>query len=263
MRTARMSLVVGGVAILPLALASCRPEAPASTAPVTAPNETAHGSADPYVHGEPSPDGIGKFYMGREIAQVMSHWGASWLDRPERALEERTDLLLTMLDLEDDDVVADIGAGSGTLTLPIARLVPRGRVLAVDIQPEMLEFVAARAAEAGLANVETVLGTVDDARLPAGSVDVVVLVDAYHEFSHPKEMLDSIRRALKPDGRVVQVEFRANDPSVPIKPLHTMTEDQARREFAASGLVWISTASELPRQHVLTYGLSGPRDSER
>lgn len=210
-------------------------------------------NVDPYTYAAPSRDGIGKFYFGREIAQVMGHQAADWLDRPERSEEERTDLLLDLLELAPDAVVADIGAGSGTLTFPIAARVPRGRVVAVDIQPEMLALITERAESQHTANVEPLLGAIDDTRLPADSVDAVLLVDAYHEFSHPKEMLDSIVRGLRPGGRVYQVEYRANDPAVPIKPLHTMTVEQARRELEAAGLAWRATIESLPRQHVIVF----------
>ncbi len=206
-----------------------------------------------YDLAEASADGIGKFYMGREIAQVMGHQAAAWLDRPERVDEERTDLLVQLLELNDTAVVADIGAGTGALSFPIAQRIPNGRVYAVDIQPEMLDLLRERAASMHVTNVEPVLGAIDDTRLPADSVDLVLLVDAYHEFSHPREMLDSIRRALHVGGRFVLVEYRANDPAVPIKPLHTMTEEQARREVEASGLRWERTDPSLPRQRVMTF----------
>ncbi len=224
-----------------------------SAAVATTPAAKAAPSAEPYVFAPASPDGIGKFYFGREIAQVMGHEAADWLDRSERTQEERTDLLIDLLDLAPDAVVADIGAGSGTLTFPIARHLPRGRVVAVDIQPEMLTLIADRADAANIENIELILGAIDDARLAPSSVDLVLFVDAYHEFSHPKEMLESIVRGLRPGGRVVQVEYRANDPEVPIKPLHTMTEAQSRRELEAAGLRWIRTRGDLPRQHVLIF----------
>ena len=226
-------------------------------APVPAP--TAAGPAarpargDPYTVGPASPDGIGRFYHGREIAQVMGHEGAPWLDRPERSSEERTDLLIDLLDLAPDAAVADIGAGSGTLTFPIAARVPRGRVYAVDIQPEMLALIEARAAREELGNVVTVLGAIDDTNLPPGAIDLILLVDSYHEFSHPDEMLRSMLAALKPGGRLVQVEYRGEDPAVPIKPLHKMTEAQARLEVEAAGFRWRATLGDLPRQHVLVF----------
>ena len=206
-----------------------------------------------YTSCQPSPDGIGKVYMGREISQVMGHLGAQWLERPERQQEERTDLLIQMLELNPDDVVADIGAGSGYFTIPIAKKVPKGKVLAVDIQPEMLEILKQRAADTNIENISPVLGTITNPNLPESSVDLVLMVDAYHEFSHPREMMDAMITGLEPGGRVVLVEFRAEDPTVMIKPLHKMTEKQVRREMEAVGLKWITTKSDLPRQHVLIF----------
>ena len=210
-------------------------------------------NASPYVEGPASPGGIGRFYMGREISHVMGHRGAAWLERPAREREERTDLLLESLPLASSSVVADVGAGTGYFTLPIAKRVPRGRVLAVDLQPEMLALVEAAAKEAGLDNVETVRATETDPRIPAGSVDLVLIVDAYHEFSHPLEVMQGIVAGLRPGGRVVLVEYRAEDPRVPIKRLHKMTEAQARREMVAIGLRWRETLDVLPRQHILIF----------
>lgn len=201
-----------------------------------------------------SPDGIGKVYMGREIAQVMGHQGAAWLERPEREREERPAKLIELMDLRPTDVVADIGAGTGYFTFRIAPKVARGKVLAVDIQQEMLELLAAAARQRGVKNVEPVLGTVDDPGLPESAVDIVLLVDAYHEFDHPREMMEGIVRALRPGGRVVLVEYRGEDPRVPIKPLHKMTEAQAIKEMGAVGLKHIKTHGDLPRQHVMIFG---------
>ncbi len=200
-----------------------------------------------------SLDGTGKFYMGREIAQVMGHTGAEWLERPEREREERTDVLLGALSLQKDDVVADIGAGSGYFTFRMAPLVPQGKVLAVDIQPEMLELMNQQKKEAGIANVETVLGDITTPKLPAGTVDLALLVDAYHEFSHPYEMMQHLVKALKPGGRIALVEYRAEDPSVPIRPRHKMTEAQARKEMAAIGLEFVENKKVLPQQHLLIF----------
>jgi SAM-dependent methyltransferase len=200
-----------------------------------------------------SPDGIGKFYMGREIAHVMGHLGAGWLERDGRVAEERTDLLLDNLPLEPDDVVADLGAGTGFFTLPMAARVPRGKVLAVDIQPEMLDIIRQRTAAGGIANVEPVLATETDPRLPAGGVDLVLLVDAYHEFSYPREVMQNVAAALAPGGRVILVEYRGEDPGVPIKELHKMTQRQARRELSAAGLQWVETRDFLPQQHFMVF----------
>ena len=208
---------------------------------------------DHYTLRTPSRDGIGKVYMGREISFVMGHQGVGWLERPDRARQERTNLLVASMDLAPDAVVADIGAGSGYFTFRIAPLVPDGRVLAVDIQPEMLEIVEQRRRQRGLANVEAVRGSVTDPRLPAGAVDAALLVDAYHEFSHPREMMSALFTALRPGGRVYLVEYRAEDPSVPIKPLHKMSERQARRELEAVGLRFVDNRDALPQQHLLIF----------
>lgn len=201
------------------------------------------------------PDGIGKFYMGREIAAVMGHQGADWLERPQRETEEAPDKLVDQLHLKRGDVVADIGAGTGYIS---RRLAPRvglaGKVLAVDIQPEMLDLLTNRMAALAIPNVVPVLGTVSDPKLPAGSVDLVLLVDVYHEFDFPFEMMTAICRSLKPNGRVVFVEFRAEDPAVPIKPLHKMTQAQVRKEMAVQPLRWLETIEVLPRQHIIVFG---------
>lgn len=183
----------------------------------------------------------------------MGHLGAGWLERPTREREERTDLLVAALPLEPDDVVADIGAGTGYFSFRLASRLPEGRVLAVDIQQEMLDIVASRARADGVGNVEPVLGTVRDPGLAAGSVDLILLVDAYHEFSHPAEMGRAMAAALRPGGRLVLIEYRADDPTVRIKPLHTMTEAQARREMAAVGLEWVRTEDFLPQQHFMVF----------
>jgi ubiquinone/menaquinone biosynthesis C-methylase UbiE len=199
------------------------------------------------------PDGTGKFYMGREIAQVMGHQGADWLERPERAETETPDEVVKQIRLKPTDVVADIGAGTGYFSFRLSRAVPRGKVYAVDIQPEMLAIIEQRKKSLKADNVVTVLGTETDTTLPAQQVDIVLLVDAYHEFSYPREMMESIFRSLKPGGRVVQVEYRAEDPDVPIKRLHRMSVDQARKEMAAVGLVWQETKDFLPQQHFIVY----------
>jgi ubiquinone/menaquinone biosynthesis C-methylase UbiE len=199
------------------------------------------------------PDGTGKFYMGREIAQVMGHQGADWLERPERAETEMPDRVVKQMRLKLTDVVADIGAGTGYFSFRLSRAVPQGKVYAVDIQPEMLAIIEQRKRSLKADNVVSVLGTEMDATLPAQQVDVVLLVDAYHEFSFPREMMESIVRGLKPGGRVIQVEYRAEDPDVPIKQIHKMSVDQARKEMAAAGLVWRETRDFLPQQHFIVY----------
>jgi len=206
-----------------------------------------------YSKTRPAYDGIGKVYMGRQISQVMGHLGAGWLERSKREQEERTDLLVEMMSLEPDEVIADIGSGTGYFSLRMAPRVPDGRVVAVDIQPEMNAILEKSAKELGISNVETVLGTITDVKIPPNTVDVVLFVDAYHEFSHPWEMKRSLMRALKPGGRIVLVEYRAEDPDVLIKPHHKMSESQALIEFEAAGFDWIKTMDDLPQQHVLIF----------
>jgi precorrin-6B methylase 2 len=200
------------------------------------------------------PDGIGKFYLGREIAGVIGHRAAAWLERPERELEERPSLLLASLQIQPGIIVADIGAGSGYFSRRLARLTgSEGRVYGVDIQPEMLELLSTNMAALQITNVVPVLGTITNVNLAAQSMDLALLVDVYHEFSHPYEMMESICRALKPGGRVVLVEYRAEDPQVPIKRLHKMTQVQVKQEMAAHPLEWVRTIEVLPRQHILVF----------
>jgi SAM-dependent methyltransferase len=199
-------------------------------------------------------EGIGKFYMSREIAHVMGHPAAAWLERPEREREERPDLLYEALDLQPGMQVADIGAGTGYHSRRFAEFVgARGTVYAVDIQAEMLELLQKNMASRGIRNVRSVLGDVDDAKLPEGQIDLAVMVDVYHEFEFPYEMMESIVRALKPGGRVAFVEFKAGDRSVPIRPLHTMSEIQIRKEAEVFPLQWVKTISTLPWQHVVIF----------
>jgi ubiquinone/menaquinone biosynthesis C-methylase UbiE len=200
------------------------------------------------------PNGIGKFYLGREIAQVMGHSAAGWLDRPERVKEERTDKLLKALALKTGAVVADVGAGSGYFTFPMAKQVaPRGKVLAVDIQKEMLALIRQRMKARKVSNVEPILGTETDPKLPAGAVDLILLVDVYHEFSHPYEMTKAMVRALKPGGRLVFVEYRLEDDEVPIKLVHKMSQKQVLREMAPHSLRHVKTIDALPWQHVIIF----------
>ena len=200
------------------------------------------------------PNGIGKFYLGREIAHVMGHQAADWLERPEREAEEKPELLLQALKLKSGDAVADIGAGTGYYSWRIAGVVgEKGLVYAVDIQQEMLDLLAKNMAERKITNVNGVLGTITDPKLPARSVDVVLMVDVYHEFDHPHEMAAAICKALKPGGRVVFVEFRAEDPQVPIKEVHKMSEAQVRKEMSVQPLQWVETIETLPWQHIIIF----------
>ena len=186
-----------------------------------------------YSNTAVSADGIGKRYMGREIASVMGWQGAAWLEREEREREERTDLLVRGLQLRPGMVVADIGAGTGYLSRRMAPAVmPGGRILAVDVQPQMVRLLHEAVRQSGLQQIEPRLGAEDDVKLPLASVDLALMVDVYHELAWPHEVLASIVRALNPGGLLVFVEYRAEDPNVPIKALDKMSEVQTKREAA-------------------------------
>lgn len=207
-----------------------------------------------YRRVAPSPDGTGTVYMNRETASVMGHEGADWLERPERLAEERPDSLLAALAVKPGMRVADIGAGTGYYSWRIAeRVGPSGRVLAVDVQPEMLALLDTEMKKRKVSNVQGVLGTTTDPRLAPDTIDLVLMVDVYHEFDHPREMLDAMVRSLKKDGRIVFVEYREEDATVPIKPHHKMSEAQVKREAAAAGLVWKETIETLPWQHIVVF----------
>lgn len=203
---------------------------------------------------EHDPNGIGKFYLGREIALVMGHQATEWLDRPEREQEERPAKLLEALKIKPGDVLADIGAGSGYFTFRLSeRVGARGKVYAVDIQPEMLALIRQRMKTRGFANIEPILGTITDPKLPAEAIDLILMVDVYHEFSHPYEMTTAMVRALKPGGRLVFVEYRLEDPDVPIKLVHKMSQKQVLKEMAPHPLRWVGTLALLPRQHIIVF----------
>ena len=198
-------------------------------------------------------DGIGKFYMGREISQVMGHLGASWLERPKREQEERTDLLIKSMQIKPADRIADIGAGSGYFSFRMSDLVPDGKVFAVDISPQMLGIIRARIKEKKVANVVPIQSTITRTMLEPSSIDKALIVDAYHEFSHPREMANSIFKVLKKDGLLILIEYRKEDKKVPIKPLHKMTEKQAIKEIEVVGFKWEKTLSVLPQQHFMIF----------
>lgn len=200
-----------------------------------------------------SLDGIGKFYQGREIAKVMGHTEALWLERPSREVEEQPQKLVDALNLQPTDVVADIGAGTGYLSFRIAKKIPLGKVLAVDIQSEMLDIIEFLKQENNITNVEPILGTINNPNLLENSIDLAIMVDAYHELSHPYEVMDKIVKALKPNGRVVLVEYRRENPFIAIKALHKMTQKQAIKEMSAVGLQWLETKSFLPSQHIIVF----------
>jgi ubiquinone/menaquinone biosynthesis C-methylase UbiE len=207
-----------------------------------------------YTRVAAGTDGIGKRYMGRDISGVMGWQGAAWLEREERDREERTDLLVTALQLKPGMVVADIGAGTGYLARRMAPAVaPEGKVLAVDVQPEMVAMLQSMVRQSGLTQIQPSLGAEDDVKLTAASVDLAIMVDVYHELAYPYEVLASIVRALKPGGQLVFVEYRAEDPNVPIKALHKMSVAQIKREAAVHPLVWDRTVGSLPWQHLVVF----------
>jgi precorrin-6B methylase 2 len=191
---------------------------------------------------------------GRRIANVMGLSGAEWLERPERETEENVEGALNAIGLKPGMTVAEVGAGTGYVALRMAKRVgPGGKVYANDVQPEMLTLLRRNAAQAGIKNVETVLGSESDPKLPAGQIDLIILVDVYHEFSQPQKMLQGIRAALKPDGRLVQLEYRKEDPAVPILPDHKMSVAEAKTEMEAEGFKLGPVIETLPRQHILIY----------
>jgi precorrin-6B methylase 2 len=232
------------------AIALTNPPPAPTPAPIPAPN-VAYEQRQPH-----NPDGIGKVYLGREIAQVMGHQGAGWLERPRRESEEQPQKLIAALNLQPTDVIADIGAGTGYFSFRMAALVPKGKVLAVDAQPEMVEILTLLKEENHAANVEPQLGELADPHLAPASIDLALMVDAYHEFEYPREMMTAIAQALKPNGRIVLAEYRGEDPWVFIKPLHKMTQRQVKKEMSAIGLQWLETKKILPQQHVLIFGKS-------
>jgi precorrin-6B methylase 2 len=202
------------------------------------------------------PNGQGKFYLGREIAMVMTFHGAPWLERPEREEEERLTDLVRELKVKPGQVVADIGAGSGVITMMMANEVgDRGKVMAVDIQQEMLDLLGDKLKNRDIKNIELVLSTDKSPKLEPESIDLAVMVDVYHEFEFPYEMMLELSKALKPGGRIAFVEYRREDPQVPIKLVHKMTEAQVKKEINQPefGLKWKETVGTLPRQHIVIF----------
>ena len=221
---------------------------------VASAEDTAATATSRYEIRPGTREGLGKWYMGREIANFMTHEGAPWLERAEREDEEAPSKLLELLHLKPGNVVADVGAGSGYLSWRMGRIIsPGGTVYANDIQKEMLAILRTNTLAHGVTNIVPVLGTVEDPGLPAGKIDMAILVDVYHECDHPYEMVQAICRSLKPEGRLVFVEYRGEDPNVPIKLLHKMTEAQVRKEMANQPLTWVETLHDLPRQHVIIF----------
>jgi ubiquinone/menaquinone biosynthesis C-methylase UbiE len=218
----------------------------------------------PAIAAEPSryetradhdPNGIGVFYLGREIAHVMGHQAAGWLERPEREEEERTDVLIDALKLKPGDVVADIGAGTGYISQRMAKRVgDTGTVYAEDIQQEMLDLMERKMKLFHISNMKPLLGTTTDPKLPPAGVDMIIMVDVYHEFDQPYEMTEGMLRGLKTGGRLIFVEFRGEDPEIPIKAVHKMTEAQVKKEMSAfPQMAWVETIESLPRQHIIVF----------
>jgi precorrin-6B methylase 2 len=229
-----------------------------------APNFAAAGQPeeDRYsFRADHDPNGTGKFYLGREIAQVMTFHGAPWLEREDRELEERLSLLIKVLGLKPGMIAADIGAGSGVITLLMAeKVAPGGKVFAVDIQQEMLDLLDQKLKRHHIESVRPVLGTAKSPRLEPASIDVALLVDVYHEFEFPYEMMLEISKSMKPGGRVVLVEYRKEDPAVPIKLVHKMSEAQVKKELGRPefALRWKETIAVLPRQHIIVFAREAP-----
>jgi ubiquinone/menaquinone biosynthesis C-methylase UbiE len=208
---------------------------------------------DRYTVKQGDPNGINKWYMGRQIAHVMSHYGIDWLERPERQYEENTALLLKNLDLKPGMNFADIGAGSGYYSNLISKRIGNGKVYAVDVEPEMITYLNDRIKKEKLSNIVTVLGSETSVSLPALSMDIMLLVDVYHEFSFPYEMGLSMFKSLKPNGKLVLVEFRSEDKSVPIKTIHKMSEAQAVKELQMAGFRLEKNIDNLPWQHCMVF----------
>jgi SAM-dependent methyltransferase len=245
MQTQRFLLLA---ALLAVEILHCQCEAQTG-APGAAPRGERYSTRDQH-----DPNGIGKFYMGREIAFVMGHQAADWLERPGRDSEENPDLVVKALGLKAGQSVADIGAGTGYYTRRLAKVVgEKGTVFAVDIQPEMLQLLTNKMAEAKIGNVKPILGTTMDPNLQPGSVDLILMVDVYHEFDFPYEMVAAMCPALKPGGRIAFVEFRREDPKVPIKEVHKMSEAQVKKEMGVQPLEWVETIESLPMQHLILF----------
>jgi len=206
-----------------------------------------------YTYKEGDPNGIGKWYMGREIAYVMGFQGIEWLERPEREAEENTSKLINNMDITAGNTIADIGAGSGYHVYKMAPISNNGTVYAVDIQQEMLAAIMMHPDYETNKNVETVLGSDKSVNLPENSIDKVLMVDVYHEFNYPYEMVMSIKKALRKDGKIYLIEYRGEDDTVPIKKVHKMTEAQAIKEMKAAGFKLEKNIGNLPWQHCMVF----------
>ncbi|WPY97696.1 class I SAM-dependent methyltransferase [Christiangramia sp. OXR-203] len=210
-------------------------------------------SEETYTFQKGDPNGIGKWYMGREIAHVMGYQGINWLERSDREKEENTSQLLMNMNIQPDDTIADIGAGSGYHTFKMAKLTSEGFVYAVDIQPEMLQAISTKQSEQQVNNIQTIQGSEKSINLDENSVSKILLVDVYHEFNFPKEMIESMHKSLTSDGKIYLIEYKAEDESIPIKEIHKMSEKQAVKEFKASGFKLEQNIENLPWQHCLIF----------
>ena len=206
-----------------------------------------------YTYKRGDYNGIGKWYMGREVAYLMGFQGINWLERSEREIEEDVSTLIKNMEIKTDDTIADIGAGSGYHVFRMAPLAENGLVYAVDIQPEMLEAIELKKGSKRVSNVETVLGSEKSINLPKNSLDKILLVDVYHEFSYPAEMVESIKNALKSNGQLFLIEYRGEDLSVPIKKIHKMTVKQSIKEMEAAGFRLKENIDNLPWQHCMIF----------
>ena len=198
-------------------------------------------------------NGIGKWYMGREIAHVMGFQGIGWLERSDREKEENVSNLIQNMRIESNDKIADIGAGSGYHVIRMAPLAKNGVVYAVDIQSKMLEVIKSKIELSKIKNITTILGSEKSIQLPKNSIDKILMVDVYHEFNFPKEMIRTIKNALKPNGELFLIEYRGEDPRVPIKKIHKMSEKQAVKEMEAAGFTLRENISNLPWQHCMIF----------
>lgn len=220
---------------------------------VTTSNAQSQQSDANYTYKNGSYDGIGKWYKGREIAYVMGYQGIGWLERSEREKEENVSQLIENMNIQSSDIIADIGAGSGYHTFRMAKLANKGLIYAVDIQEEMLLSIERSKSKGKVDNIEMVLGSETSVNLPKNTVDKLLMVDVYHEFSFPVEMIQSIKESLKPGGEIFLIEYRAEDPKVPIKPLHKMSEKQAVKEMEAAGFKLKENIGNLPWQHCMIF----------
>ncbi len=258
MKKASPLLSIVALFVVIIYLVTQRNHPPIEETPLAEPAPPREEPAEPlpaplYTDGPKSRDGIGKFYQGREISFVMGHPAINWLERPERESEEAPDKVIHLIKLRPDEILADIGAGSGYYSLRLAKKFPKSQIIAIDIQEEMLAFLDEKISQSHTQNIRTHLGKIDGLNLPPATIDAALIVDAYHEFSHPYEMMKSLVNALRPGGRLFLLEYRAEDPTVPIKPLHKMTEAQAKKEMQFIGLEWVETLHDLPWQHFMIF----------